>query len=42
MELLIFCAKSDPTPTLPCLQGREHSRTTRRLADLAVAMRRLG
>jgi hypothetical protein len=25
--LLIFCAKSDPTPTLPCKQGREQKRS---------------
>ena len=24
VKLLIFGAKSDPTPTLPCKQGREH------------------
>jgi hypothetical protein len=24
VRLLTFWAKSDPTPTLPCKQGREH------------------
>jgi len=28
VTFLIFCAKSDPTPTLPCEQGREHDART--------------
>jgi hypothetical protein len=45
VKLLIFCAKSDPTPTLPCEQVRERPRivlSARTMEDFEQAPRTRG